>query len=443
MKNSSVLLLLCLFALAVNLHAQTPSDSTHTECWEQQPEATLIDERGDSLFTPIDTVADLRQRLLAISQEADETPFNTGICIYDLTADSLLFQYNAHKVMRPASCQKILTAVTALDRLGSSYALTTRAYYEGSLQLDTIRNEAGDSIVGIRHYLEGDILIKAAFDPAFSYADLRDLATAIQNLGIDSIAGRLRTDLSIYSGERLGNGWCWDDVPSDVVPYLTPLLFNHELPLHSGSKFVNRPEDYFISTLQQELQILGIHLSNKSVTSDHTHLNTQHEIFSRSRTVEQLLGRMMKKSDNLYAEALFIRLGGAKYVEALANKLGFDSHTVSVADGSGLSLYNYCTPASIVAFLRHAAQQPKLFSTLYHSLPIAGEDGTLSHRMNHGAAHRNVHAKTGTVNGVSSLSGYLTTVNGHLLAFSIISNGTLRSSQARHLQDRICQALAE
>lgn len=443
MKHPHTLLPILLLFLVANLHAQTPADSTRTECWEQQPEATIMDEQGDSVPTPIDSAASLQERLLTLSHEADEAPFNTGICVYDLTADSLLFEYNAHKVMRPASCQKILTAVTALDRLGSSYSLTTRAYYDGSLQLDTIRNEAGDSIVRIRQYLQGDILIKAAFDPAFSYADLRGLATAIQSLGIDSIAGQLRTDLSIYNGERLGNGWCWDDVPSDVVPYLTPLLFNHELPLHGGSKFVTRPEDYFVSTLQQELNLLGIHLSNKSFTTAQTSLDPQHEIFTRSRTVEQLLGRMMKKSDNLYAEALFSRLGGAKHVEALAHKLGFDSHTVSVADGSGLSLYNYCTPATIVAFLRYAAQQPKLFQTLYHSMPIAGQDGTLSHRMNHGAAHRNVHAKTGTVNGVSSLSGYLTMANGHLLAFSIISNGTLRSSQARHLQDRICQTLSE
>lgn len=441
MKHSKTVLSLAFILFAFNLYAQTPTDSTRTECWEQQPEATIIDENGNPQPIPLDTVLSLQQRLAMLSSDADNAPFHTGICVYDLTADSLVFQYNAHKVMRPASCQKILTAVTALEHLGSSFMFTTRAYYDGSLQFDTIHNEVGDSIVKIRSFLQGDILIKAAFDPAFSYSDLRDLAAAIRDLGIDSITGQLRTDLSVYDGDRLGYGWCWDDVPSDIVPYLTPLLFNHELPLHGNSRFVTRPEDYFISTLQQELHLLGISINNSSSSFPPTH--QQHEIYACARTVEQLLNRMMKKSDNLYAEALFIRLGGAKQVETLAQKLGFDSHTVSVADGSGLSLYNYCTPAAIVAFLRHIAQQPKLFPTFYYSLPIAGQDGTLSRRMTQGAASRNVHAKTGTVSGVSSLSGYLTANNGHLLAFSIISNGTLRSAQARQLQDRLCQTLAE
>jgi len=443
MKSPKILLILSPLLLATHLHAQVSSVSSRTECWEQQPETTIIDDRGDTLYTPIDTLKSINQRLAALSIEADEAPFNTGICVFDLTADSLLFQYNAHKVMRPASCQKILTAITALDQLGASFMFTTRAYYDGTILLDTIHNEAGDSIVKIRHYLQGDILIKAGFDPAFSYSDLRDLAVAIRDLGIDSIAGQIRSDLSVYKGKRLGYGWCWDDVPSDVVPYLTPLLFNHELPLHGGSKFVARPEDYFLSTLQQELRLLGISMCGSFLSTSRSHANQLHEIYACSRTVEQLLNRMMKKSDNLYAEALFIRLGGAKHLETLAHKLGFDSHTVSVADGSGLSLYNYCTPAVLVAFLRYAAQQPKLFTTLYHSMPIAGQDGTLSKRMTHGATYRNVHAKTGTVNGVSSLSGYLTAANGHLLAFSIISNGTLRTSQARQLQDRLCQTLTE
>lgn len=428
------LLLLSFFCMPV--WPQTDTIPTRTECWEEQPPATIIAE--------IDTVAILRQRLSLIAQEADAAPFVTGIYVFDITADSLLFDHLGRKVLRPASCQKILTAVTALDALGLDFQLTTRAFCNGIVKRDTIWNENCDSIERISAFLQGDITVKGAFDPAFSYSDLKSMAAAIKELGIDSIAGGLRADVSCYRGGRLGQGWCWDDVPSDKVPYLTPLLFNHELPLSGGSDFVERPEQYFLDVLEQELHRLGVR-TNHTVATNQAARNTGEgkEVFALSRTVEQLLGRMMKRSDNLYAEALFSRLGGKSRVEALAKRLGHDGLTVRAADGSGLSPYDYVPPAAVVAFLRHAAHQPAQLNALYFALPVAGIDGTLSKRLKQGAAYGNVHAKTGTVTGVSSLSGYATAPNGHLLAFSIISNGTLRPAQARQLQDRVCQALTE
>ena len=74
-----------------------------------------------------------QQRLTPLIQEAERAPYYSGICIYDLTADSLLFGYNQQKVMRPASTQKVLTAVTALSVLGKNHKYTTRAYYDGTI----------------------------------------------------------------------------------------------------------------------------------------------------------------------------------------------------------------------------------------------------------------------------------------------------------------------
>ena len=74
-------------------------------------------------------------------------------------------------------------------------------------------------------------------------------------------------------------------------------------------------------------------------------------------------------------------------------------------------------------------------------MPIAGKDGTLSKRMQRGYAYGNVHAKTGTVTGVSALAGYCTAANGHILCFSIINMGIRNASTGRRFQDKICQAL--
>lgn len=422
-------------------------------------------ELNDSI--PLDSVSRLRARLRLLAAKADAAPFFTSFTVYDLTADSALFSYNARKVMRPASCQKILTAVTALRRLGPRHEVVTRAYRTGQLRADTLFApaatpaasadslpaaasdslppvEKGGSIGKIRTILQGDIVVRGAFDPAFTYADLKDMARAIRQTGIDSIAGRLVADVSAYSGERLGKGWCWDDVPSDEVPYLTPLLFNHELPIHGGRHFVEQPERYFLETLGTELRRLGVGIAGSpAIGASHAAGATRTEVYRQSRTVEQLLVRMMKQSDNLYAEALFAVTGGRQAVLGQARQLGLTDAALNVADGSGLSLYNYVTADALVAFLRQAAREPRLFDALYHAMPSAGVDGTLSHRMKGTRAYANVHAKTGTVKGVSSLAGYVMTGNHHLCAFAIISNGTLRPAQARQLQDRLCLLLAE
>lgn len=443
------------------------SDSSGSSVSSDSPGRNVLIGRIDSVgisgsndSLSLDSSSLLRVRLRELAAQADAAPFFTALAVYDLTADSALFTHHSRKVMRPASCQKILTAVTALRRLGPRHEVVTRAYLAGPLRPDTLlvagepvpadssdspaEATEGRSIGRIRTVLQGDLVVCGAFDPAFSYADLKDLARAVRAQGVDSIAGRLVADVSAYSGERLGKGWCWDDVPGDEVPYLTPLLFNHELPIGGGRHFVEQPERYFMETLGAELRRLGVGIAGSpAIGVAHAAGGPRTEVYRQSRTVEQLLVRMMKQSDNLYAEALYAVAGGRTAVESQARQMGLDGAALNVADGSGLSLYNYVTADALVAFLREAARDPRLFDALYHAMPSAGVDGTLSRRMKGTRAYANVHAKTGTVKGVSSLAGYVMTGNHHLCAFAIISNGTLRPAQARELQDRLCVMLAE
>ena len=94
-----------------------------------------------------------------------------------------------------------------------------------------------------------------------------------------------------------------------------------------------------------------------------------------------------------------------------------------------------------VAFLRYAWQHEAMFIPLYDALPIAGLDGTLKSRMQKGRAIDNVHAKTGSVSGISSLAGYCTSAEGHLLAFCIINQGVARMADGRDMQDSLCEAM--
>ena len=172
------------------------------------------------------------------------------------------------------------------------------------------------------------------------------------------------------------------------------------------------------------------------------------------RPITDILPRMMKRSDNLYSESVFYQLAasagqsahatakqGRRMMNRLIGKIGYEPSEYYIADGSGLSLYNYVSPELEVGFLRYAYRDDDIYIPLYQVMPIAGEDGTLDKRMRHGHAHGNVHAKTGTVTGVSALAGYCTAANGHTLCFSIINMGIRKASIGRGFQDRVCEAL--
>ena len=164
---------------------------------------------------------------------------------------------------------------------------------------------------------------------------------------------------------------------------------------------------------------------------------------------------MMKKSDNLFAESMFYQIaaaGGGKwstakqaasYIKGLIRKVGLTPNNYNIADGSGLSLYNYVSPELEVQLLRYAFQNRNIYDILLKTLPIAGIDGTLRRRMRGTPAAGNVRAKTGTVMGVSSLAGYLTASNQHRLCFSIIVNGGMSNGPMRRLQNSICVALSK
>ena len=128
-------------------------------------------------------------------------------------------------------------------------------------------------------------------------------------------------------------------------------------------------------------------------------------------------------------------------IETMMEALGIDAGICQIADGSGLSLYNYLTPEVLVRLLNYAYINEDIRLHLFPSFPIAGVDGTLKKRMRTGPAMQNVRAKTGSVDGVSSLSGYLISGNGHLLTFSIINQGVARGADARDFQDNVCMIL--
>ena len=161
-----------------------------------------------------------------------------------------------------------------------------------------------------------------------------------------------------------------------------------------------------------------------------------------------------KISQNLHTEVLLrtaARQNGrwsdpedlTKFPEAFYAKVGIPRGDVVQTDGSGLSRHDLVTPRAFVALLQYAQKQP-WFPAYYASLPVAGVDGTLNERMKNAGISGRIHAKTGSVAHVRTLSGYAETAGGRRLIFSFLSNNEfVKGHEVHDAIDGLCQAMIE
>ena len=175
-----------------------------------------------------------------------------------------------------------------------------------------------------------------------------------------------------------------------------------------------------------------------------------------SMPLSQMLVPFLKLSNNMHAEHLVKAMGakvsgqgtwsaGIAAEKAALAHLGVDTSAVRLADGSGLSRADMVAPHQLTNLLVAARGEP-WFRTWYDALPVAGEadrmvGGTLRSRMRGTPAAGNVHAKTGSMTGVSGLSGYVTDGSGRPLVFSMVTNNYVASS-VRTLEDAVAVRLA-
>ena len=343
-----------------------------------------------------------------------------GLLVYDLTADSVLYHRGEKQTLRPASTMKLLTAITALDRLGGNYQFRTSLRYSG---------EVVDSV------LTGNLYCVGGMDPMFDIIDMNAFVESVLGLGVKTIRGNLVAVTSFKDNLLLGEGWCWDD----DNPQLSPLLVSRK--------------DEFMSKFVEMLRAAGVEVDAPITTGALPKESLT--ICTRSHTLREILLPMMKDSDNLYAESVFYQAAstvasrpataahGRQAVKETLGKAGVKDIQYRIADGSGLSLYNYVTPELMVKLLIYAYRHRNIYIELFPSLPVAGQDGTLKKRMVKSPANGRVRAKTGTVTGVTTLAGYCASLNGHMLVFSIMNQGTLKIAEGRNFQDKVCEIMSQ
>ncbi|OIJ12931.1 D-alanyl-D-alanine carboxypeptidase/D-alanyl-D-alanine-endopeptidase [Anaerobacillus arseniciselenatis] len=233
------------------------------------------------------------------------------------------------------------------------------------------------------------------------------------------------------------------------------ILLNDEMIENSIS--VWEPTDFTLYLFKLSLKDHGIKLTEKmkrGATPTEATMLTKHS----SKPLSQLIVPLMKLSNNAYAEMFTKEMGkkihwegnwekGLEVIGAELEKLGLDPNQLFLRDGSGISHVNLISTNQISKLL-YEIQRQEWFPLFFDSLPVAGsedelEGGTLRYRLKGTSTYRNVHAKTGTLTTVSSISGYTKTKAGEILTFSIILNNLIDDYSGKSIEDQIVTILTK
>ena len=254
----------------------------------------------------------------------------------------------------------------------------------------------------------------------------------------------------IESDEKLIVDRSWFERKNEII-----VRGKNDNNVYSAKVNVLRPENYFLKVFAEVLDS-----NNITITGDIGLQNipdNANYLYSVKRKYSDIIPNLNKTSDNLSAEMSLYALAnkycgkpaavdsGIQFIYNMLDTIGLDHKDYRIVDGSGVSHYNLVSAELLAKLLKYLyAEKPELYKILYDSFPIAGVDGTLEFRMRNTVAENNVHAKTGTLSGVSTLAGYLTTKGNHLIAFSIMMQNYVGSSaEAKKWQDEICRILSE
>ncbi len=366
----------------------------------------------------------------------------SGAYVFNITDGVELYNKRGSTRRILASNTKLFTTAAAFDRHGAAGNLRTRVLGDGALEADGS--------------YAGNLYLRGGGDPTFgsrsfgrnSYgggASVEGLVSALKRAGIRRVTGRVVGDESLFDSRRgvPDSGYA----VSIYVGPLSALAYNRGLTNTRGSAFAGNPAGFSAVRLDSALEGSGVKVS-KAPQVGRAPGDAQQLAEVSSPPVSRLARLTNKPSDNFFAEMLVKGLGardgaqgttskGARAARAFAQSVGSAPQLV---DGSGLSRGNRASPKSVVALLRGMRARQD-FKAYYDSLAIAGRDGTLGGRMGGGPAGGNCHAKTGTISGVSTLSGYCRSRAGDEIAFSFLMNG-VSPGAARGLQDRMAQAIA-
>ncbi|MDP4199918.1 MAG: D-alanyl-D-alanine carboxypeptidase/D-alanyl-D-alanine-endopeptidase [Bacteroidota bacterium] len=420
-----------------------------------------------------------------------------GVSIQSLKSGDFLYRLNDTKSLLPASNMKLFTAAEALALLGPEYRYKTEMLTNGKIKRHTLygdlifrgvgdptslspidTEDSWDDTLNAHeiYQMTGSFIADNSFFTPEYYPtgwQIDDLpyyyATPVSAL----IANENKVTLAIFPGLSLGSAaivsWKRTPYPYGVIlnkattgsPSSTvtidagrkigtdTIVVTGSIPLGDTEideeTSIDNPETYAVKLLMGMCpNYRGFHQRaiHQKVLATH-----------QSPPLTSIIQHMNKESDNLYAECLFRTVAkvkggegswmrGIEVMRKYLASIGIDTMNLQFTDGSGLSRMDFVTTDAIIKLLMVVWKDPKLKEPFYNSLPIMGVDGTLKNQLKGTPAAGNVHAKTGSMTGVRSISGYLTTRDGEPIAFSILLNNfTAPGSDATKLENEVLTRL--
>lgn len=432
----------------------------------------------------------------------EELPEGTDIAlmVYDLTNDTTLYAYREKIMCRPASVQKVITSVTALSSLGADYKFKTALRTQASIGKDSVLNGNLYLVGGLdpafnEHELRSMVsdLKKAGVKKIDGtlYADVSIMDTMYWATGWcwDDAPASFQPYISPL---MVHQGFVGIEVKPTVKGQAPEVNI---YPANSYIKVVNKAvtrndslgplsitrdwmhndntiviEGNCKRRQSTDLSVVGSadftfalfrqYLDEAGISYDKYGWGNcpvmARDISVVSHGLPSIVKEALKESNNLFAEAMFLQTGRIQYPKGIrfkdaakflqnfvSRKFGMFTSAFNIVDGSGLSMYDMCSPQFMVDMLSLIYKDRELYNIMYKSLPISGVDGTLKTRLNDKTTLNKVHAKTGTVTGSCTLAGYIHTHDGRDLAFCIMNEGAIKMAPSRNVQDKICTVLCE
>jgi D-alanyl-D-alanine carboxypeptidase/D-alanyl-D-alanine-endopeptidase (penicillin-binding protein 4) len=345
----------------------------------------------------------------------------TGVAVADVASGEVIYRRNGWRKLLPASTEKLYTTVGALSALRPTFRFTTTVVGAGT--------RAGAT-------WKGDLYLVGSGDPTFSSYDIDALAAQIKASGIRRVSGRIRGDETVFDATRWGP---WLALDRDV---------------DANGRDVGSPSRNAARALRRALASAGVRVGVRFVAGGRAPAGAPVLARVRSDPLWRIVRFMDRHSDNFTAEMVAKAIGAyagghgstarGMHVagEVAAPMLGDDAALVHLADGSGLSHANRTTASALARLLAGAAANPAIAGPLAGALSVAGANGTLAHRLP--ALRGRVLGKSGTLDGVSALAGYVKARSGRRFAFAVLMNVRALSDWDAHAtQDAIVTLLAK
>ncbi|MDT7785659.1 MAG: hypothetical protein QOF58_4078 [Pseudonocardiales bacterium] len=419
---------------------------------------------------------------------------DVGITVRDANSGEVVYTRSGSKRSQVGSNLKVLTTTAALDLLGPDYKWKTELQSSGAqngstLSGDLVLRGTGDpTMSALRYKALADTLKSKGVTTVSGSLVLDDTAFDAQPYGLgwawddepysfnaETSALTLSPDAKFSAGTvvvRVKPGAATGDPvqvsvepANDQVQIRNTATTNGDAGITverehgtnvinvSGSTWVETtalstvkdPTSVVGSVFQKALAENGIQVAG-GVKRGKAPQGAAVLASDTSMTLGQLMNPLLKNSNNMLAEVLVKSAGGSftNGVNQLSRKwagLGVDPNWVEIFDGSGMSRMDQMSPDDLVSILAKAKTKP-WFGTWQSSLPVAGRDGTLVNRMKGTPAEGNLIAKTGSMSGVSALSGYVTTAAGRQLVFSLVQNNVVLWVSPKTIEDKVAVRLA-